>query len=58
MQFQAKFLADPEGSHEAKIKSHPALTRNFRLFILEFSWGGGELPSLEIPVGGSGPNFK
>ena len=23
MQFQAKYLADPIGSHEAKIKSHP-----------------------------------
>ena len=58
MQFQAKYPADPVGSHEAKIKSHPG-----PLLLLGFEdcifFHGAELPVLllapPLPVSQAGP---
>ena len=46
MQFQAKYTADPVGSHEAKIKAHPELALDFQV---------AEVSRLIKPLGGASP---
>ena len=51
MQFQEKYSADPVGSHEAKIKSHPEIVSHLVSYAFAFAQNIGGKTKIDVDDG-------